>query len=323
MSRLMRWKKKVKRRPWISDGAEQDGTQNLEHQAGSGPEGASSSTTSTAAAAAAAAAGLSGPAVQLLVSACWTSVKEASLLIGTLAASHAAAWWQQQQHSEREQQQQQRPQVPLQEHLQQLTLGSAQDRIATIDSMSAGPTAAAAAAAAAAAPDLLQASQLSEMGDLLLSLLLTMKHNGAVEKSQPGFLGLAERLLQSPEPCLNGLPGVWLSRCLARVGAAGQCRDDIVRRSAGECCAVKAVAPAPPAPAPAFLRPTCCLTWRGVLLTITLVTPPPPHTHTHTPHPTHCLLLALCMILPWHLFSAAISLHRCFSTVVVDVCCLV
>jgi hypothetical protein len=81
--------------------------------------------------------------------------------------------------------------------------------------------------------DMLQPQQLAQLGDLLLSLLLSMKHNGAVEKSQPGVLWLAEQLLQSPRSDLNGLPAGWLARCMARVQQPGQCRDDIVRRSAG------------------------------------------------------------------------------------------
>eukprot|EP00775_Hariotina_reticulata_P011695 gene11694-11839_t len=93
------------------------------------------------------------------------------------------------------------------------------------------------------------------MGDLLLSLLLTMKHNGAVEKSQAGFLGLAARLLQSQDPGLNGLPSVWLQRCLARVDERGQCRDDIVRRSAGLPFAMAGLFLAEPLGVPRSLLP--------------------------------------------------------------------
>jgi hypothetical protein len=130
--------------------------------------------------------GLSGPAVQLLISTCWTSWKEASLLIGTLARR-----------------------LPL-------------------------PTATSSSSKGAAGRcQLLTVAQLEQLGSLQLCQLLDMKHNGAVEKSQAGFIALAARLLESPEPSLNQLPRAWLERALGRVTAQGQSRDDITRRSAG------------------------------------------------------------------------------------------
>jgi hypothetical protein len=144
---------------------------------------------------------LSGPAIQLLITACWTSVKEVSLLIGTLA--------------------------------RRLPLPGASSSNATTDGTQQQQQQQAFAGSSSSS-DMLQPQQLAQLGDLLLSLLLSMKHNGAVEKSQPGFLWLAEQLLQSPRGDLNSLPSDWLARCLARVQQLGQCRDDIVRRSAGE-----------------------------------------------------------------------------------------
>ncbi|KAF6263138.1 putative death-receptor fusion protein-domain-containing protein [Scenedesmus sp. NREL 46B-D3] len=139
---------------------------------------------------------LSGPAIQLLITACWTSIKEVSLLIGTLAR---------------------RLPLPGASSSSHAANGRAPQHLSDASSNS----------------DILQPQQLAHLGDLLLSLLLSMKHNGAVEKSQPGFLWLAEQLLQSPRADLNGLPASWLARCLARVQQPGQCRDDVVRRSAG------------------------------------------------------------------------------------------
>jgi hypothetical protein len=161
---------------------------------------------------------LSGPAIQLLITACWTSVKEVSLLIGTLARRLPL------------------PGAGLQQQQQQ-QLDASSDAAAAVNSSTSSSSS-----------DMLQPQQLAQLGDLLLSLLLSMKHNGAVEKSQPGFLWLAEQLLQSPRGDLNSLPAGWLARCLARVTQPGQCRDDIVRRSAGESgfiwCLVYMVLPA-------------------------------------------------------------------------------
>jgi hypothetical protein len=141
---------------------------------------------------------LSGPAIQLLITACWTSVKEVSLLIGTLARR-----------------------LPLP--------GASSSSSAASDSTQEQQQ----PGSSSSSSDMLQPQQLAQLGDLLLSLLLSMKHNGAVEKSQPGLLWLSEQLLQSPRSDLNSLPAAWLARCLARVQQPGQCRDDIVRRSAG------------------------------------------------------------------------------------------
>lgn len=150
-----------------------------------------------AAAAAAAAAGgrLSGPAVQLLISSCWTTWKETSLLIGTLA------------------------------HRLPLPKSAA---------AGGGDTGGDTAGSNGKQQQVMECQQLEQLGSLQLSMLLSMKHNGAVEKGQAGFIALVERLLESPEPCLNQLPRVWLGRCLSRVLQPAQCRDDIVRRSAGQ-----------------------------------------------------------------------------------------
>lgn len=145
--------------------------------------------------------GLSGPAIQLLTTACWTSVKEVFLLFGTLARR-----------------------LPLPDD------GS--NSSSRVDG--AQSNAAAAGGTGTSSSGLLQAHQLAAMGDMQLSLLLSMKHNGAVEKSQAGFLWLCERLLQSSAAVLHSCPRVWLNRCLEQLSQPGQCRDDIVRRSAGE-----------------------------------------------------------------------------------------
>jgi hypothetical protein len=194
-----------------------------------GGAAAAPSSASAAAAAGGGGGGTMGPAVQLLVSSCWTSVKEVSLLVATLARCLPLPSSKHTNTGQRQQQQLQ----PQGEPRGPPGRDSGGLSVAAAPSAPSGGCGAALAAVTAGS-DILQVAQLTDMGDLLLSLLLSMKHNGAVEKSQAGFLGLAARLLQSSDPGLNGLPGRWLQRCLARVTEKGQCRDDIVRRSAGE-----------------------------------------------------------------------------------------
>lgn len=57
----------------------------------------------------------------------------------------------------------------------------------------------------------------------------------------------ARRLLQERGPALHGLPARWLAQLLGRAGAAGQSRDDILRRSAGLPAAIVALFLAEPA----------------------------------------------------------------------------
>lgn len=164
-----------------------------------------------AAADAAVAGELSGPAIQLLISTCWTSWKETSLLIGALAGRLPLP----------------KSSAVVSHHL----ISPPTD----VTAVAAGGVGGRVPAGSWQQQQLVEACQLEQLGSLQLSMLLSMKHNGAVEKSQAGFISLVERLLQSTEPCLNQLPRAWLDRCLARVQAPGQSRDDIVRRSAGRC----------------------------------------------------------------------------------------
>ena len=132
-------------------------------------------------------AGELAPETQLLITASWTSLKEVCLLVGTLARCIALPGEQggtQGGSSVANQQQQQ----------QQDEGGTA----ATDDSSSSTGC------------GLLSVQHLQDMGELLLQLLLKIKHNGAVEKSQAGFIALCERLLQSPVQQLNQLPKTWL-----------------------------------------------------------------------------------------------------------------
>ncbi|MEW5310713.1 MAG: hypothetical protein WDW38_002483 [Sanguina aurantia] len=80
---------------------------------------------------------------------------------------------------------------------------------------------------------LVDEQQLASLGGTLLSAMLAMKHNGTVEKAAIGMGMLASVLMHTASPALNALPGLWMDRCLARVVEAGQCRDDVTRRSSG------------------------------------------------------------------------------------------
>ncbi|KAL0046958.1 hypothetical protein WJX82_002976, partial [Trebouxia sp. C0006] len=80
---------------------------------------------------------------------------------------------------------------------------------------------------------MLEPQQLADMGSAFLRILTTMKHNGAIDKTQAGFTALVQRILLEASPELNRLPQLWLTHMLDHMQRAGQSRDDIVRRSAG------------------------------------------------------------------------------------------
>lgn len=72
-----------------------------------------------------------------------------------------------------------------------------------------------------AAP-LLSAAQLEAAGAMQLGLLLALKHNGAVDKTQESFASLCGRLLRSEAPELRALPGGWLERCIQHMCRPGE-----------------------------------------------------------------------------------------------------
>lgn len=153
-----------------------------------------------------------GPRAQVINTACWQTSKEAALLLGGLAQAlpigggrampDAVLRWRGDNpaaclHS--------RPRRPL----------------ITASPPAAGPAA------------LLSAEQLSFMAEHLTHTLCTLKHNGAVDKTQQGFAALCERLLRLPDPALRQLPQRCLLQLLAHMRRPGQGRGDIVRRSGG------------------------------------------------------------------------------------------
>ncbi|DBB01023.1 TPA: hypothetical protein ACH3X1_000923 [Trebouxia sp. C0004] len=122
------------------------------------------------------------PQAQVILTGCWLTMKEVSLLMGSLATY-----------------------APL-----PAMLGSNRSQ-----------------------EHMLEPQQLADMGSGFLHILTTMKHNGAIDKTQAGFTALVQRILLEASSELNRLPQLWLSHLLDHMQRPGQSRDDIVRRSAG------------------------------------------------------------------------------------------
>ena len=79
----------------------------------------------------------------------------------------------------------------------------------------------------------LEVEDVKAMGTYFLEVLIKLKHNGAVDKSATAFQALSERLLHCRQQEYRSLPAAWLEVLLDRVKEPNQCRDDIIRRSAG------------------------------------------------------------------------------------------
>ncbi|KAL0481566.1 hypothetical protein AKO1_009236, partial [Acrasis kona] len=99
---------------------------------------------------------------------------------------------------------------------------------------------------------LLDMSQVVRMGQVFIHILLTTKHNGAIEKGQVGFQMLCKHLLMSDVQCLSELPSSWLDQVLLLL-----IRHDtsILRRSAGVPYVVIALLKAEPSHLPRQLLP--------------------------------------------------------------------
>ena len=117
------------------------------------------------------------PRAQMIVTACWLTMKEVSLVIGEIAR-----------------------------------------RVEVDDLRDDG---------------LLDPAQLRDAGNRLLTTLLTLKHNGAIEKTLVGLTCLGERLLRSPDARLSALPRRWLDALFERTTKPEQDVRDLIRRSAG------------------------------------------------------------------------------------------
>ena len=97
---------------------------------------------------------------------------------------------------------------------------------------------------------LLEPTSLKSCGDHLLHVLLSMKHNGAIEKTRVGLVCLGERLLQSSNPALSSLPATWLESLFKKLTSPEQGIKDLIRRSAGLPFGFTAVFLAEPAGVP-------------------------------------------------------------------------
>jgi hypothetical protein len=77
-------------------------------------------------------------------------------------------------------------------------------------------------------PKYLSRTQLIAIGNLLLDIIFSTLHNGAIEKARLGFQKVCEKLLRCPRRDVRGLPAEWLERLLERVFAHDV---PVVRRS--------------------------------------------------------------------------------------------
>ncbi|KAL2643811.1 hypothetical protein R1flu_011398 [Riccia fluitans] len=162
------------------------------------------------------------PAEQIVMVGCWLSVKEVSLLLGTIARA-----------------------VPL----PGCSTGEAPEKSEEDEKGQKGvmdPN---------DANVMLDGKQLEAIGSHFLQVLLSMKHNGAIDKTRTGFIALCDRLLRSSDPRLNKMPEVWLQQLMRHTGAKGQVVDDLLRRSAGIPPAFLALFLAEPDGAPKKLLP--------------------------------------------------------------------
>jgi hypothetical protein len=121
------------------------------------------------------------PRAQMIVTACWLTMKEVSLVIGELARRV------------------------------EFDGGSFSD----------------------AGDGLLDHAQLRDAGNRLLTTLLTLKHNGAIEKTLVGLTCLGEALLRSGDARLSRQPREWLASLFERTTRPEQDVRDLIRRSAG------------------------------------------------------------------------------------------
>ena len=71
------------------------------------------------------------------------------------------------------------------------------------------------------------------IGEHLLDVLLSSKHNGVIEKAHVAFLHLNQRLLASSDPVLRSLPPSWLDGLLKGILDQAGGSDTWIRRSAG------------------------------------------------------------------------------------------
>ncbi|KAJ7522573.1 hypothetical protein O6H91_18G018000 [Diphasiastrum complanatum] len=165
------------------------------------------------------------PAEQMMMVGCWLSMKEVSLLLGTITRR-----------------------APLSGCA--VAVESQHGLISTSDAPNIIGTKGNHQVLA-----LLDAEQLGMIGEHFLHVLFSMKHNGAVDKTRAGFSALCNRLLHAHNARLGKMPEIWLQQLMERTCSKGQTVDDLLRRSAGLPAAFLALFLAEPDGAPRKLLP--------------------------------------------------------------------
>lgn len=163
------------------------------------------------------------PPEQMVMVGCWLSVKEVSLLLGTIARVVPL------------------PGSPSTPKADQREKEPTPGHPSSPESFQSSP--------------MLDGKQLEAIGSHFVQVLLSMKHNGAIDKTRTGFTALSDRLLRSSDPRLNKLPEIWLQQLTDHTGARGQVVDDLLRRSAGIPPAFLALFLAEPEGSPKKLLP--------------------------------------------------------------------
>ncbi|KAI5838252.1 putative death-receptor fusion protein-domain-containing protein [Morchella snyderi] len=123
------------------------------------------------------------------------------------------------------------------------------------------------------ATSLLQHSDFSPAGDLLLSQLSHMRHRGAFSAVSPSFTTLCTTCITSRDPALHPLPASWLAANLHLITTSS---SKITRRSAGLPFLLLAVLASERDPARPLLQSTF-----SHLAAIAARPPPPDTTHGH------------------------------------------
>uniref|UniRef100_A0A6B2KWL8 Uncharacterized protein n=1 Tax=Arcella intermedia TaxID=1963864 RepID=A0A6B2KWL8_9EUKA len=88
---------------------------------------------------------------------------------------------------------------------------------------------------------ILSAEQIELIGNVLLEILLSVLHAGAIEKTFEGFQNICTHLLKSKNPELHSLPANWLKRLLSSVVDSTKLFKVTTRRSAGFPFAIRAI----------------------------------------------------------------------------------
>ena len=170
------------------------------------------------------------PKAQTVVTACWLTMKEVSLLVGALSRA-----------------------APVEGDDEDAAAGGSPEASSDDERDDDDKKKGRRRPRKKSASPLLDPSQLRDAGERLLATLLAMKHNGAIEKTRVGLTCLGERLLRSSDATLSALPKAWLAELFERLEEPNQSVKDLIRRSAGIPFGFMAVFLAEPGGAPRHL----------------------------------------------------------------------